>query len=302
MFVGSSCLCVTRSLFESSIELSKTMLAEITNSPAIAGFISEVIAVVVLMQVVFNLLLWVLVPVHFSMSGPLGPWGAICACAVLIILLAHVIGLVLTIPALHGVRLGKIQVEKTANVKDVIRDMPLVCLNCLISLFVCSMALLSTGAGDIEDITAGLPDRCRLALQSVVSLLVSEIVFYHVHRSFHENKRLYALVHKIHHTWTAPIAIMGTYAHPLEHVFCNLTSILLGPLLCRAHPMMTLSYLLLFAVGAFAHHSGYWSDDLGMHDLHHQLFNVNYGNAHILDFLYGTYMSQGRCHSRVSKP
>merc|ERR1711988_44920 len=174
--------------------------------------------------------------------------------------------------------------------------LPLVGLNFLISILVCSMAA-SFADKNVQDIREELPDNCQLALQSVFSLLVSEVIFYHIHRLFHEDKRLYAKIHKIHHTWKAPVAIMGTYAHPLEHIFCNLATILMGPLLCSAHPLMMLSYLLLFAVGAFAHHSGYWSDDLGIHDLHHEIFNVNYGNAHILDYLYGTYRSQSLCRN-----
>jgi len=248
------------------------------------------------MQAVYNLLLWALVPMLVSVSALVGKEAAICAAVLLTVLLAHAIGIVLTIPAVLGVKFGKIQVSKVANVKDVVRDLPLVGLNCLISVLICSMAVLFA-ATSVEDIKDELPDNCRLALHSMVSIIVSDIIFYHVHRLFHENKRLYAMIHKIHHTWKAPIAIMGTYAHPLEHIFCNLATILLGPLLCGAHPLMILSYLLLFAVGAFAHHSGYWSDDLGIHDLHHELFNVNYGNAHILDYLYGTYRSQSLCRN-----
>merc|ERR1712113_1279814 len=97
------------------------------------------------------------------------------------------------------------------------------------------------------------------------------------------------MVHKVHHTWTAPVAIVGTYAHPIEHIVVNLTSVGLGPYLLGLHPAVTAAYSLLFSVGAYGHHSGYFSDDMGMHDLHHQKFTCNYGNAHILDYLYGTY-------------
>merc|ERR1712039_811858 len=54
----------------------------------------------------------------------------------------------------------------------------------------------------------------------------------------------------------------------------------------------SMAYTLVFAIGAYAHHSGYWSDDSGMHDYHHEAFNVNYGNAHLLDYLYGTYRTR----------
>merc|ERR1711957_57979 len=101
--------------------------------------------------------------------------------------------------------------------------------------------------------------------------------------------------------WPAPVALVSTYAHPVEHIFCNSAALSLGPFLCGAHPTVTLSFLLLFSVGAMGHHSGYWSDDIGMHDLHHEAFNVNYGNAHFLDYLYGTYRIHQFTVGEVSK-
>ena len=36
-------------------------------------------------------------------------------------------------------------------------------------------------------------------------------------------------------------------------------------------------------------HSGFFSDDAGMHDYHHEAFNYNYGVSGVLDQLHGTY-------------
>lgn len=37
------------------------------------------------------------------------------------------------------------------------------------------------------------------------------------HRLFH-HPSLYKKFHKQHHEWTAPIGVVATYAHPLEHM------------------------------------------------------------------------------------
>jgi len=150
----------------------------------------------------------------------------------------------------------------------------------------------------MQNLSLGLPSSWVVVQQSAFFLLVTEAWFYHVHRLFHENKLLYAKVHKVHHTWKAPVALVTTYTHPAEHILVNLLSISLGPLLLGSHPTVALAFTWLFSVGAMGHHSGYWSDDLGMHDLHHESFNVNYGNAHILDCIYGTYRTKSTAPRR----
>lgn len=175
--------------------------------------------------------------------------------------------------------------------------MPLVTINFMLTVAWAGLGGIYLADGKtFYDLRAGIPSPGVLALQAALSLIAFECVFYHVHRLFHQNKWLYAKVHKIHHTWTAPVALASTYAHPVEHILSNLTSLSAGPLLCGAHPAVLMSFALLFGLGVNMHHCGYWTEDLGMHDLHHEAFNVNFGNAHILDILYGTY----RSHSRLA--
>merc|ERR1719401_797142 len=232
-------------------------------------------------------------PWHASAVERMGAPPAAMLSALCGVLLTHLVGVVLTIPALVGVKRWKIQVNRVATLQQVMRDMPVILRNFVISVVVLGASMIFTADDAVlHDVTLALPSSQVLVGQTVFFFMVTEIWFYHVHRAFHENKRLYALVHKLHHTWPAPVAIVATYAHPVEHIGCNLVSILLGPFLCGAHPVTSLAYTLVFAIGAYAHHSGYWSDDSGMHDYHHEAFNVNYGNAHLLDYLYGTYRTR----------
>jgi len=256
---------------------------------ALALFIGQVIAAVVSVQVVHHAMV-VAAPLHDTAVGQFGPKAAMCILSFVVVSIAHLAGIAMTVPALVGIKVWKIQVNRVATIQQLMRDVPLILLNFVLSIVVGSASsLLTTSDVVLRNITLDLPSPSVLAAQTAFCLLMTEVWFYHWHRLFHENKKLYGMVHKVHHTWTAPVALVSTFAHPIEHVFNNLASILWGPYICGAHPLTTMAYTLVFAVGAFGHHSGFWSDDLGMHDLHHEAFNVNYGNAHILDYLYGTY-------------
>jgi len=258
-----------------------------------AEFASEIVGAVVGVQIAHRGLV-AAAPLHASAANYFGAWQAAVLAALCSILLSHAVGVLLTIPALVGVNRWKIQVNRSATLQRVVKDMPVILRNFAISVAVLGASTIFMASDEyvLLDVTLRLPSSFVVAWQTAFCMVVTEIWFYHVHRLFHENKHLYAMVHKLHHTWPAPVAIVATFAHPVEHIGCNLASILLGPLLCGAHPVTTMAYTLVFAIGAYAHHSGYWSDDLGMHDYHHEAFNVNYGNAHLLDFLYGTYRTR----------
>lgn len=51
-------------------------------------------------------------------------------------------------------------------------------------------------------------------------MLFEEVGFYGVHHAVH-SKRLYAKIHKLHHTFTAPVALASTYCTMTEHLFVS---------------------------------------------------------------------------------
>merc|ERR1712183_818831 len=128
--------------------------------------------------------------------------------------------------------------------------------------------------------------------------LGEEVMFFYVHRMLHENKKLYASIHKIHHTWTAPVSWVAIYCHPVERIISNMAPLLAGPILCGSHLAAIAVYLFLGFVHTTAVHCGYWvCDDNGMHDEHHRKFNVNYGVVGLMDSWYGTYqLPPGAAH------
>ena len=119
---------------------------------------------------------------------------------------------------------------------------------------------------------------------------MEECGFYYSHLMLH-SKLLYKRLHKIHHEWTAPVALAALYAHPLEHVLSNLLPIALGPLLMGSHLLTAWTWYVLALVGTANAHSGYHLPLLPspeFHDFHHLKFNQCYGVIGLLDYLHGT--------------
>ena len=96
------------------------------------------------------------------------------------------------------------------------------------------------------------------------------------------------MIHKLHHTFTAPIAVAAAYAHPIEFLFGNLAGVILGPVVANAHPLTAYWWVSFALVNTCGSHSGYvWHGAIG-HDLHHEKFNVNFGVLKIFDYFMGT--------------
>jgi sterol desaturase/sphingolipid hydroxylase (fatty acid hydroxylase superfamily) len=57
--------------------------------------------------------------------------------------------------------------------------------------------------------------------QVVLFHIIEDFYFYWIHRLLHWGP-FYKFIHKVHHEHTAPFAIAGEYAHPLETLFLGL--------------------------------------------------------------------------------
>lgn len=140
------------------------------------------------------------------------------------------------------------------------------------------------------DLTPVLPSLPRVVFDIVVSLMLKEIVFYYLHRLFH-HRRLYKYIHKVHHEWQSPVAVMADYGHPLEHIFVNMFPVLLGPLVLGSHLVTIWLLASLASTGTILNHCGYHLPlfpSPEFHDYHHLKFTECYGNLGLLDYLHGT--------------
>jgi sterol desaturase/sphingolipid hydroxylase (fatty acid hydroxylase superfamily) len=261
--------------------------------PTVEKLIFQLLAVVGALQGVFFTLPSVLIPMHTFVLNHLGPRAAMCSLGWFIIVVGHLWGTLLTMPALYGVKFGKIQVNKVASVSQLKKDLPQIGINLCISLFLGGFHMAFLVSDKIQhDIMADFPNSQTVLCHSLVFFFVTEAHFYYSHRLLHENKYLYAKIHKLHHTWPAPVALVATFAHPLEHIVGNLGSVAAGPMVCGSHPIVGLAWMLLAQIHTYSVHSGYWGDDMGMHDLHHEIFNANYGTNGLFDLLHGTYRTK----------
>eukprot|EP01084_Bolivina_argentea_P007902 14817_1 len=74
-----------------------------------------------------------------------------------------------------------------------------------------------------------LPSLYEALTTVLVFLPFSEIWFFSNHYMMHKFDWTWSHIHYIHHEFTAPIAICAVYAHPFEHIWINIPTVMLGP-------------------------------------------------------------------------
>lgn len=107
---------------------------------------------------------------------------------------------------------------------------------------------------------------------------------------FH-HRLLYKWTHKVHHEWTAPVALTAFYNHPLDHLIGNIVPTVVGPGLLNAHIFTSCVWTTWATLRTLNDHSGYHITGFPSplhHDFHHLKFTECFGVWGVMDRLIGT--------------
>lgn len=161
-------------------------------------------------------------------------------------------------------------------------------LSALIHVFLLSISAL-TGGKPTYNFNVKLPALNQIVLDVFACILLREILFYYTHRILHLPS-LYPKIHKLHHRFTAPVALAAQYAHPIEHVIANTLPISILPMIMQCHVVSFWVFLALELLETTTVHSGYdfLSGIAKKHDAHHEKFSINFGAIGLLDWFHGT--------------
>ena len=134
------------------------------------------------------------------------------------------------------------------------------------------------------------PETTPLGFLVRVPLIVvlSDVVFYLLHITFHKIPALYRY-HHIHHMYVHPHAITALQCHWLEMVLVNVPYFMIPLLVAKVSYQYTVFYCFIAMASTVYSHSGLnFGVGSTFHHIHHLKRNGNYGDGLFMDKLFKT--------------
>ncbi|KAL9698329.1 hypothetical protein quinque_001770 [Culex quinquefasciatus] len=145
------------------------------------------------------------------------------------------------------------------------------------------------GKHTLPDVRA-LPPLTTIIRDLIICLVLWEATNYCTHRTLH-HRLIYRFVHKRHHEFTAPVAWVASYVHPVEHIVSDTIPASIGPALLNCHLVTAVLWFCWLVHHSLITHSGYHLPLLKSpeaHDYHHLKFTQCYSPLGMMDWLFGT--------------
>jgi sterol desaturase/sphingolipid hydroxylase (fatty acid hydroxylase superfamily) len=103
-----------------------------------------------------------------------------------------------------------------------------------------------------------MPSAFEIFYQIIFCMIVEDFLFYVTHRVLHHRK-LYSIIHKIHHQHQTTVSIASEYSHPIEFIFSSLLPTTGGAFILgsRMHFLTYLAWIFLRIAETTDGHSGY---------------------------------------------
>lgn len=142
------------------------------------------------------------------------------------------------------------------------------------------------GGYSVYDYNYKILNILKFILYYMASYFITDVVFYTGHRLMH-TKYLYKY-HKKHHEIKNPVTIATLYMHPVDLYVSNLSPVAVSVLLLNLN-IITIQILVIIQIcfSVLFAHGGYKEISLN-HNIHHTLFNYNYGLGFCMDKLFKT--------------
>ena len=120
-----------------------------------------------------------------------------------------------------------------------------------------------------------------------LNLIISEILFYTVHRISHM-RMFYAKYHKIHHELKEPIGMGALHTHWLDSIFGVLIPDSIGLYIMGAHKYTIYFWIVIATSFSILDSHSNYRNLSEYHDNHHRLTNYNFGNGFFMDKIFNT--------------